>query len=285
MEAHSPNIRRRRLGHALRRFREDAGMTLEAASQASGVPRATIGRIETADARRLRHTDLDALADLYKVDQQTREAMHEHARQSKERGWWSKYRDVFGDRALPDWEAEACMIRTFEGLTIPGLFQTPDYAAAVFRAGRAMPEDDVARRVEARMARREIFNRIKPPHVLAVIDEGALRRLIGGPDVMREQLTHLKHLALRHHIDMQVLPYEAGAHLALAGPFRILEFPGSKDQPIVHVETATDSLFLEQPDELERYTLAFSNVQGVALSTALSVKFIDQILLSFEGNQ
>ncbi|GAA1999265.1 helix-turn-helix transcriptional regulator [Nocardiopsis rhodophaea] len=283
MDAYSPNIRRRRLGQALRRLREDAKMTLEAAAQASGVPRATLGRIETADARRLRHTDLDALADLYGVDRPTRDAMHELARQSKERGWWSKYKDVFGDHALPDWEAEACMIRTFEGLTIPGLFQTPDYATAVFRAGRAILEEDVARRVEARMARREIFNRIKPPHVLAVIDEGALRRVIGGLDVMREQLTHLNHLALRHHIDIQVLPYEAGAHLALAGPFSILEFPEAKDQPIVYVGTATNDLFLEQPEELERYSVAFSNVQGVALSTAQSAQFIGNVLKSLES--
>ncbi|WP_020380065.1 helix-turn-helix domain-containing protein [Nocardiopsis potens] len=283
MDHQSPNIRRRRLGQVLRSLREDAGMTLDAAAKAAGVPRATLGRIETADARRLRHSDLDSLADLYEVGRQEREAMHRLAQQAKERGWWSKYKDVFGNRALPDWEIEASMIRTFEGLTIPGLFQTPAYAAAVFRAGRALPESEVERRVEARMYRREIFNRIDPPHMMAVIDEGALRRLIGGREVMREQLTHLKHLALRHHIDIQVLPYEAGAHLALGGPFSILEFPDPKDLPIVYVGTAADDLFLEQSDEIERYTVAFSNVQGVALSTALSAEFIDDVLKSLES--
>ncbi|GAA3739277.1 helix-turn-helix domain-containing protein [Salinactinospora qingdaonensis] len=277
MESQSPNIRRRRLGRVLRGLREDAGMTLEDAAKAAKVPRATLGRIETADARRLRRSDLDSLADLYKVDSQTREAMHQLAQQSKERGWWSNYRDVFGGQALPDWEAEASMIRTFEGLTVPGLFQTPEYAAAVFRAGRAVEEEGVQRQVEARMRRREIFNRIKPPHMTAVIDEGALRRLIGGAEVMREQLAHLMNLALRHHIDIQVLPYAAGAHLALAGPFRILDFPDPKDQPIVHVETAADSLFLERPEEIDRYSVAFGNVQSVALSTALSAEFIENI--------
>ncbi|KUP97482.1 helix-turn-helix domain-containing protein [Thermobifida cellulosilytica] len=280
MDYRSPNVRRRRLGQVLRGLREQAGMTLEEAAQKANVPRSTLGRIETADARRLRASDLDALADLYKVDQKTREAMHQLAQQSKERGWWSKYRDVFGDQALPDWEAEASMIRTFEALTIPGLFQTPEYATAVFQAGRAIREEDVVRRVEARMKRREIFNWIKPPHMVAVIDEGALRRLVGGPEVMREQLVHLKNMAHRHHIDIQVLPYAAGAHLALAGPFTILDFPSPKDQPIVYVGTAADDLFLEQPDEIERYNVAFSNVQGVALSTALSVEFIDDVLKS-----
>ncbi|WP_026128719.1 helix-turn-helix domain-containing protein [Nocardiopsis halophila] len=285
MDNQSPNVRRRRLGRVLRGLREDAGLTLEAAAKAAGVPRATLGRIETADARRLRHTDLDSLADLYEVDESTRQAMHELARQSKERGWWSKYRDVFGDQALPDWEAEASMIRRFEGLTVPGLLQTPEYAAAVFRAGRVIPEDEVQRRVEARMKRREIFNRVKPPHMVAVIDEGALRRLIGGPQVMHDQLTHIRNMAARHNIDIQVLPYSAGAHLALAGPFTILDFPEPKDQPIVHVETNMDGLYLEQLDDIERYNVAFSNVQGVALSTALSDEFIADVMQSLESTR
>lgn len=283
MPPQSPNIRRRRLARALRSLREQSGRTLDSAANEARVPRATLGKIETAEAKRIRHSDLDALADLYEVSPEEREAMHQLARESKERGWWAKYKDVFGDQALPDWEAEASMIRTFQPQVIPGLFQTPDYTAAVFRAGRATTEENVARRVEARMRRREIFNRVKPPHVVAVIDEGALRRLIGGAEVMREQLTHLKNLALRHHIDVQVLPYAAGAHLALAGPFTILEFPEPRDQPIVYVGTAADDLFLEQPDELERYNVAFGNVQGVALSTAPSAEFIDDIQRSLEG--
>lgn len=285
MSPQSPNIRRRRLAHTLRRLREEAHMTLDSAASGAGVPRATLGKLETAEARRIRHTHLDALADFYSVDDETRAALHQLAQESKERGWWSKYRDVFGDRALPDWESEVSMLRAFEGLTVPGLLQTPDYAAAVFRAGRPVPEEEVQRHVEARMTRREIFNRIKPPHMMAVIDEGALRRLIGGPSVMHEQLTHLQNMALRHNIDIQVLPYDAGAHLALTGPFTILEFPEPKDQPIVYVGTATDALFLEQPDELEQYNLAFSNVQGVALSTALSADLIDNLLTDLESRR
>ncbi|GLU48381.1 hypothetical protein Nans01_27320 [Nocardiopsis ansamitocini] len=239
--------------------------------------------METADAKRLRHTDLDALADLYEVDTATREAMHELANQSKERGWWSKYKDVFGDNALPDWEAETSMIRTFQAQVIPGLLQTPAYAASVFRAGRALEEEHITRRVEARMARRAILNRVNPPHLSAVIDEAALRRIIGGPEVMREQLTYLTRMALRHNIDIQVLPYSAGAHLALAGPFTVLDFPEQRDSPIVYVATAADSLFLEQADEIARYNVAFGNVQGVALSTALSAEFIATVLRDLEG--
>lgn len=100
---------------------------------------------------------------------------------------------------------------------------------------------------------------------------------------MREQLMHLKNMALRHHIDIQVLPYSAGAHLALAGSFVLLDFPTPKDLPIIYVETAVDGLYMDEPEELERYTLAFGNVQGVALSTTRSFRLIDDILKPLES--
>lgn len=278
----SPSVRRRRLARELRRLREACGLKLAAAAKESKVPLSTLSSIETATARRIRSRDIDALADLYEATDEVRSALHELTRESKEAGWWSSYRDIFGGNALPDFEAEASMIRRFEGLTLPGLLQTPGYAAAVFHAGRVIPEADVERRVQARMERRNIFNRVKPPHMVAVIDEGALRRIIGSRAVMRDQLEHLKNMARRHHIDIQVLPYSAGAHLALAGPFTILDFPTPMDLPLVYVETAVDGLYLDQPDELERYTVAFGNVQGVALSTALSFELIEEVLRSLE---
>ncbi|MDT0332001.1 helix-turn-helix domain-containing protein [Nocardiopsis lambiniae] len=282
MTSHSPNIRRRRLGHVLRSLRDKAGLTLEAAAKGSGVPRSTLGRMETAEARRLRHTDLDALADFYEVDTQTREGMHELARQSKQSGWWSRYKDVFGEHALPDWEAEAATIRAFQAQLVPGLFQTPRYAAAVFRGGRAIGEEEVARPVEARMNRQAILNRVKPPRMTAVIDEAALRRLVGGREVMLEQLEHLGHLAMRHNIDIQVLPYEAGEHLGMEGSFTILDFPEPRDTPIVYVGTATTGLFLERPEEIEEYNVAFGNLQGISLSTARSAELIGEIAASLK---
>ncbi|GAA1468732.1 helix-turn-helix domain-containing protein [Nocardiopsis exhalans] len=282
MTQKSPNIRRRRLGHVLRGLREEAGLTLDAAAKGAGVPRSTLGRMETAEARRLRHTDLDALADFYEVDPETRGGMHGLAREAKEPGWWSKYKDVFGERALPDWEAEAAAIRTFQPQLIPGLFQTPSYAAAIFRGGRATADENIERLVEARVNRQQILNRVHPPRMTAVIDEAALHRLVGGREVMKEQLEHLGHLAVRHNIDVQVLPYTAGEHLGMEGAFTILEFPEPRDTPITFVETATTGLALETPEELDAYNVAFSNVQGVALSTSLSAKFIDDAVKALE---
>ncbi|CAL9612882.1 hypothetical protein SUDANB121_05688 [Nocardiopsis dassonvillei] len=279
----SPSVRRRRLARELRRLREAHDLKLAAAAKGSGVPLSTLSSIENATARRIRTRDIDALADLYNTTEDVRSALHKLTRESKETGWWSSYKDIFGGNALPDFEAEASMIRRFEGLTLPGLLQTPEYAAAVFRAGRVLPETDVERRVQARMERKSIFNRIKPPHFIAVIDEGALRRVIGGPAVMRDQLEYLKNMALRHHIDIQVLPYSAGAHLALAGPFTILDFPTPIDPPLVYVGTAVDGLYMDQTEDVEQYNVAFSNVQGVALSTALSFELIEDVLKSLES--
>lgn len=279
----SPTVRRRRLARELRRLRESHSLKLSEAARQAKVPLSTLSNIENAEARRIKARDIDVLADLYKAPNEIRTALHELSRESKEQGWWSSYKDIFEGNALPDFEAEASVIRRFEALIIPGLLQTPDYSAAVFRAGRVLEEDEVERRVEARMRRREIFNQITPPHMIAVIDEGALHRAIGGSKVMRDQLRHLRNMALRHHIDVQVLPYQAGAHLALSVPFTILDFPAEKDRSIVYLETVTDDLYMDKPEEVEAYNLAFSNVQGVALSTSLSFELIEETLRPLES--
>ena len=283
--AYSPTIRRRRLGFELRRLREEHGLTLDDAAKRSGVPRATIGKIETAEARRTRSRDVDALADLYGIDQEARAALHQLSRESKEKGWWSRYKDVFSERALPDFEAEASSLRTYEAQVIPGLFQTPDYASEVFKGGRTTNDPGITRKVEARIARQHVLSRVKAPHVTAVIDEGALRRSVGTPAIMAEQIEHLEHLALRHNIDIQVLPFSSGAHLGMAGSFTIMEFPEPKDSPIVYVGTPSDDLYLEQPSDIERYNLTFSNVQGAALSVTASAQFIAALRASVEDEQ
>ncbi|MFJ6022585.1 helix-turn-helix domain-containing protein [Nocardiopsis alba] len=282
---YSPTIRRRRLGFELRRLREEHGFTLDEAAKRSDVPRATIGKIETAEARRTRARDLDALADLYEVDEESRAGLHQLSRESKEKGWWSRYKDVFSERALPDFESEASALRTYEAQVIPGLFQTPEYATDVFKGGRATDDPGITRKVEARLTRQQILSTAKAPHMTAVIDEGALRRQVGTSTIMAEQLKHLENLALRHNIDIQVLPFSTGAHLGMGGSFTIMEFPEPRDSPIVYVGTPSDDLYLEQPGDIERYNLTFSNVQGAALSVTDSVQFIASLRASVESEQ
>jgi hypothetical protein len=284
-EPHSPTLRIRRLAAELKQGREKSELTVVQAGKALGWTSSKVSKIETTETRRITAGDLDKMMDLYKItDPAKREALQALAKDAKVRGWWSKYRDVFGAQALPDFEAEASVIRCFEGLVIPGLLQTPAYAQALFQGGRYTGAEDIEHRVNARMARREILSRFNPVHLRVVMDEAALRRMIGGPEIMAEQLRHLLYVAKLPNVDVQLLPFAAGSHSALVAPFSILEFPEHLAAPIVHVDTVTDSVFFEQPEEIERYSATFGDIQGTALSTTQSARFIADVLASLESD-
>lgn len=285
-DPHSPTLRLRRLTSELKQSRENAKLTVAQAGKALGWTASKISKIETTETRRIKAADLDRLMDLYKIKDATkREALHALARDAKERGWWSKYREVFGAQALPDFEAEASVIRTFEGLVIPGLLQTPDYAEALFQGGRYTGPDDIERRVKARMVRRDILTKFTPVRFRVVMDEAAMHRMIGGPGVMAAQLRHLLYMAKLPNVDIQLLPFAAGSHSALVAPFSILEFPEHLDPPIVHVDTVTDSVFFEEPEDVERYSATFGDIQGTAISTAQSARFITDLATALESEQ
>lgn len=280
-EPRSPSLRLRRLAAELRRARESADYTVTRTAKELGWSPPKVSKMETTETKRINAADLDKLLDLYKItDQETRTAMQALARDARERGWWAKYKGLFGDRALADFEAEASSIRTFEALCIPGLLQTPEYAEALFEGGRYTSAAEIRNRVEYRMARREILTRFSPARLRAVLDEAALRRLIGGPEVMRGQLDHLLHMAQMPNIDVQIVPFGAGSHAGLTSPFMILDFPEPLDTPIVWIGTLAGSVFLEQEEEIGRYTVTFGDLQGSALSTKQSAEFIKDVAAS-----
>ncbi|RNL83007.1 helix-turn-helix domain-containing protein [Halostreptopolyspora alba] len=283
-EPHSPTLRLRRLATELKQGRENAQLTVTQAGQALGWTASKISKIETTETKRISTADLDNMMDLYKItDPDKRRAMQALARDAKERGWWSKYREVFGDQALPDFEAEASVIRSFEGLVVPGLLQTPEYARALFQGGRYTGPEDIERRIKARIARREILTKFNPVRLRVVMDEAALRRMIGSREIMAEQMRHLLYMAQLPNIDVQLLPFAAGSHAALAAPFSILEFPDQMNPPIVHVGTVTDSVFFEQPGDVERYSATFGDIQGTAISTSQTATFIGELAESLES--
>ncbi|WP_017624840.1 Scr1 family TA system antitoxin-like transcriptional regulator [Nocardiopsis chromatogenes] len=279
-------MRRRRLSSELRRLRDASGYTLEEAAKKSGIARSRLGRIETSDLKTVKTTDLDALLDLYEVTETgTREAMHGLARDAGERGWWSRYRDVFGTRALPDFEAEATAIRTFACQVIPGLLQTPEYADALVRGTGAFADDEMKRHVHARIERQQILTRFYPPEYSAVIDEAALRRHPSDTAIMREQVAHLDHAATRTNVQLYVLPFSAGLHAATVGSFVIMDFPDPLDPSIAYSETPTDSLFVEDESEMQRYNAMWYEVVNAALTPAQSRDFLHDLLASLESEQ
>lgn len=282
---HSPTLRRRRLSAELKRAREEAKITSTNAAKSLKWSAGKLSMIEGAEIQKVKPDDLDKMLDLYQLtDSAKREALHALAKDSKVRGWWSKYKEVFGPQSLPDFEAEASTIRAFESSVIPGLLQTPEYTYAVFQGGRYTGPEEIERRTQARLARREILTRFNPTKFRVVLDEAALRRFIGGTEIMAEQLRHMLYMAQLPNVDLQVLPYSAGAHNALVAPFSILEFPDPLDLPIIFIETATGGLFLEEADEVEQHTVTFSDAQGSAMSTVESAKFIADILKPLESD-
>jgi transcriptional regulator with XRE-family HTH domain len=264
----SPTARARRLRYELRRLREDAGLTYSEVAHRMEWSPSKLSRIETGQSR-VNTGDVADLLEVYAVsDTATREALVQLAREARRRGWWTRYTDVLGTGAYVGLEAEASVIHTYESQFVPGLLQTEDYARAVISGGQVRPDPDtVERRVAARMARHELLTRPDPPEIWAVLDETVIRRPVGGPEVMRGQLHHLVEVGERPNttVTLQVLPLSTGAHPGMNGPFVVLSFQNPKDPPVVHLETATDGLYLEEPPDIERYTLRFSHLVARAL--------------------
>lgn len=273
----SPTVKRRRLSAALRQARLDAGLDAKEVARRLGSDVTKIHRMERNQWTRPNARDIRDLLDLYGVtDERQREALLALARESSQRGWWADYQDVFRS-SLPDFESGAAIIRTYEALLVPGLLQTADYMRAVFHAGASFDEATIERQIEARLTRQEVLRRPAPPHLWAVIDEAALRKQVGGRDVMRAQVEHIIASSELANVAVQVLPNSAGAHTAMTGGFVVLDF-AEMDPSIVCIETATDSLYLEKPEELHRYTVIYSHVQALALSPEESVRFMESMI-------
>jgi hypothetical protein len=148
----------------------------------------------------------------------------------------------------------------------------------MFKGGRVLEDAQIRRRVEARLARQAVLRDATPPSLWAVIDEAALTKTVGGPSVMQEQLRHLIEMCAEPNINVQVLPNSAGAHAAMDGAFTILDFPDQSDASIVYLETATSDLYLETPEELERYKLIFDLIRSSALSPDSSLAYLTNLL-------
>jgi hypothetical protein len=205
------------------------------------------------------------MLDLYGIDEDKREALVQLAREARQKGWWHAYTEVFTG-SFVGLESEAASLHTHQALLVPGLLQTEDYTRAVIRAIRPDVADaEIDKRVRGRLARQRLLTDPHPPEYWAVIDEAVLHRLVGGPKVMRAQLLRLAETAALPHVTLQVVPFGAGAHAGMEGPFLILGFPEQADPDVVYVENTTSGVYLEQPSDVRRYTLMFDHLRAAAL--------------------
>ena len=265
----SPTVLRMILGRQLQALREKAGMSYEQAAAAIVSSPYTVRRMERAEGG-LKPLTVRSLLMAYGItDPHEIDTFLALARDASKPGWWHSSDDV-----LPSWfrtfiglEEAATLIRGYDPHSIPGLLQTPDYARASVRTGFPDASDDEAgRRVDLRLARQHILARPDPPRLWLIIDETALRRPAAttGPVVMRAQLDTLIQAASRPGITIQVLPFTAGLHPAMYGPFRIFRFEAHQQPDIVYSESMTSAHYIDKPDETAAYAQALDRISAQA---------------------
>ncbi|MDN3251224.1 transcriptional regulator with XRE-family HTH domain [Streptomyces sp. DSM 42143] len=273
-----PTTRRRQLGADLRRLRERKGLTLEEAGARVGISKATLSRYETKEGT-VKWPAVDALCREYGATDEERSALVELAKGAKIQGWWRSLADPIPEsmNLMLTLEDEVTREDHYACMYVPGLLQTRAYAEAVHRASEVQCEErEVQHMVDIRMKRQELLERADSPHIWCVIDEAAIRRQVGGRQVMRAQLEHLLAMSQRPQITVQVLPFARGAHAAAVGSFAILRGQ-APELDVVYVDILGGGLFMEKPQELERYKLAFQYLSAQALDFESSTELIDQI--------
>ncbi|MBT2206917.1 MULTISPECIES: helix-turn-helix transcriptional regulator [Actinomadura] len=272
-ERRSPPVRARQLARELRRLREIEGLTGEEVAGSLGWSSAKVSRVETA-ATLVRPGDLGKLIDLYHVTGSHRERLLAMARGAEERGWWDAFPDVGSDYAdYIGLEAETQALRCYSAQSLNGLLQTEEYARALIGMVVDPAPGRVERRVDVRLRRQRRLREEPPVDLHVVLDEAAIRRRVGGPAVMKAQLEHLSALAEMPNVVIQVLPFDAGAHAAMAGSFITLKFPHPQTD-MVFVELLRGSVYVEDEMEVYRYHLAFEQLRERAIPPDESSAFI-----------
>ncbi|MFF4170796.1 helix-turn-helix domain-containing protein [Streptomyces sp. NPDC001744] len=271
----NPTVRRRRLGQELRKLREAKNMTAEQVAERLLVSQSKISRLENG-RRSISQRDVRDLCGVYEVeDERMVDSLMQMAKDSRQQGWWHAFGDIPYSVYI-GLETDAESLRMYEPQIIPGLLQTHAYAEAVI-AG-ALPEStpaDIEKRVQVRTRRQErIRDEERPLRLWAVIDEGALHRIVGSRQLMVQQLEHLLEQSQLPHVTVQVMPFEMGAHPGISGQYSILEFPDTSDSSVVYIEGVTSDLYLEKAQDVGKYSVMYEHLRAQALNVDQTREFI-----------
>jgi len=281
-EVHSPTLRRRELGSLLRALRNQKGLTVEQVAASLLCSPSKVSRMETGQGGATAR-DVRDLCNLYDVtDEAERDRMMTLARQGRGPARWQRYELAYATYA--ELEQEALAISAFQSSVVHGLLHTADYA----RAGHegAMPRwgpDRIELQIEAKLARQRILTRDNPPRFEVVLDEAALHRVVGGRQVMADQLTKILKTADLPNVVVQVLPYEVGFHPAVESNFTILDLP-NPTPGVVFVEGLIGSTYLDRPDDLKRYREIFDRLQSIALTPKDSGDLIAELHVVYSNS-
>ncbi|MEV5731330.1 MULTISPECIES: helix-turn-helix domain-containing protein [Streptomyces] len=278
----NPTVRRRRLGAELRRLRQASGLKSTEVAERLMVSQPKISHLENG-RRAISPHDVRDLCALYGVtDQQVIDALTEMARESGKQGWWHAYGEI-PQSVYIGLETDAASVHAYEPLAIPALLQTPAYADAVI--GETIPlltAEEAGTRLKVRLRRQHrIYDPAGPLRLWAVLDESVLRRVVGSPGIMREQLEHLNALGAEPNVTVQVLPYAVGAHPGLSGQFSILRFADSPEAGVVHLERFTSDLCLEKPSDVRHYSAMYAHLQAQALDPGSTRQLITDAIKAY----
>lgn len=254
-------------------MREQAGLTLEEAAPKLDKTRSALGRIETGATK----ADVHLIRSMMDIYDHYDPDLVDLVREANRPGWWTKYN--IEDMGYISMETEAAAVLEFSIVNIPGLLQTEGYMRALFAARNTLrSREQQANDVAARLHReRRLTDEEFPLELVAIIDEAALRRKVGGAEVMRDQLGHLIMLSELNTVSVQVLPNDAGAHPSMDGAFIILTFRENEDPSVLYVEHINGSLQVEKPEEVAEARLVFDRLRSEALSPSDSVAFIERV--------
>jgi transcriptional regulator with XRE-family HTH domain len=279
----SPLVQRRRLRAELRKARQatDPPLTQEQVAHEMDWSLSKVIRIESASSG-ISANDLKALLQLYGVkDSGQVDSLLALARAARERSWWSAYRDVAPTSLLQliEYESAASVVRQFETTFIPGILQTEDYARAVIQDyyDERPGSDRLRTLVDLRIRREDLFDADNRPSFQFMLDEAVIRRLVGGSSVMRNQLRRLIEVANKPNVTLEVIPFSAGLHPGMNGPFEIIEFADPSDSDIVFLESPRGDIVSDDPEETLKYREAFEGLAKAALGPRDSLGRIAKI--------
>lgn len=274
----NPTVRRRRLGQELRRLREQKGMTAEEVAERLLVSQSKISRLENG-RRSISQRDVRDLCGVYEVeDHRVVDSLMQMAKDSRQQGWWHTFGDIPYSVYI-GLETDAASLRIYDPQVVPGLLQTRFYAEALISGALPeTPQADIEKRVQVRMRRQDrIRTSENPLRLWTVLDEAALRRKVGSPSLMRDQLEYLVEQSNLPHVTVQVIPFDMGAHPGLNGQYAILEFPDAADSSVVYIEGVTSDLYLEKSADVQKYSVMYEHLRAQALNPEQSREFISNI--------
>lgn len=274
-----PTVRRRQLGAELRRLREQAGKRIEDAATHLECSMSKISRVETGQAP-IKGRDVRDLLEWYGVSDPLRiETVMQIHKDAQQQGWWAHYGDVLpsGMATYAGLESDARVLRQYESTVVPGLLQTEDYARAVIATAWFNQPHETDQLVRFRKERQTLLTRQPDPLELwVVLEESALRRPVGGREVMAAQLRHLAETVTMPNVTLQIMPTAKGAHVAMAGPFSLLEFQPHAST-VVYVESAAGNVYLEKERDVRTFVQTFDLLRATAPDPQEALALLEQL--------